>query len=140
MRSRTSGQRLFSDVRIETAEVRGQTIFLHIVVQENPQLSFYKFVNVSKSESEKLRDEIGLIRGQQVTDAALSDARESIRRYYLDKGYLKAKVTSRQEKSDSLMANSVIVFYDVQRGPKVKSTTSSSTATSMCRRRSCARP
>ena len=114
------GQRLFSDVRIETAEVRGQTIFLHIVVQENPQLSFYKFINVSKSESEKLRDEIGLVRGQQVTDAALSDARESIRRYYLEKGHLKAKVTTRQETSDSLMTNSVIVYYDVQRGPRVK--------------------
>ena len=43
-------QHLFSDVRIEAAEVRGQTIFLHIVVKEVPQLSFFKFMNVSKSE------------------------------------------------------------------------------------------
>lgn len=113
-------QNLFSDVRIEAAEVRGQTIFLHIVVQENPQLSFFKFTNVSKSESEKLRDEITLSRGQQVTDAAVSDASEAIRRYYVDKGYNKAKVTTRRTNSDSLLANSVILYYDVDRGPRVR--------------------
>ncbi len=30
-------QNLFTDVRIEAAEVRGTTIFLNIIVQENPQ-------------------------------------------------------------------------------------------------------
>jgi len=113
-------QHLFSDVRIEAAEVRGQTIFLHIVVKEVPQLSFFKFMNVSKSESEKLRDELTLSRGEQVTEAAVKDARETIRRYYVDKGYLKAKVGTREVQSDSLLANSVILYYDVERGPRVR--------------------
>ncbi|MBL8003228.1 MAG: outer membrane protein assembly factor BamA [Flavobacteriales bacterium] len=113
-------QQLFSDVRIEAAEVRGQTIFLNITVKEVPQLSFFKFTNVSKSESEKLRDELTLARGQQVTEAAVKDARETIRRYYVDKGYLKARVATREVGSDSLMPNSVILYYDVERGPKVK--------------------
>jgi len=113
-------QKLFSDITIEAAEVRGQTIFLHIVVTENPQLAAYRFENVSKSESEKLRDEIELVRGQQVNEAAISDAREAIRRYYVDKGYLKAKVVTRQQVSDSLMPNSVLLFFNAERGPRVR--------------------
>ncbi|MBK9058741.1 MAG: hypothetical protein IPL81_02255 [Flavobacteriales bacterium] len=34
-------QRLFTDVRIEEAEIRGATIFLNIIVTENPQLASY---------------------------------------------------------------------------------------------------
>lgn len=113
-------QKLFSDVTIEAAEVRGQTIFLHIIVVENPQLAAYRFTGAGKSESEKLRDEIELVRGQQVTEAAISDAREAIRRYYVDKGYLKAKVGVRQQRSDSLLANSTLLYLDVVRGPRVR--------------------
>src|SRR6218665_1247747 len=32
-------QKLFTDVRIEAAEVRGNTMFLNIIVTENPQLA-----------------------------------------------------------------------------------------------------
>ncbi len=34
--------------RIEAAEIRGRTIFLHIIVVENPRLSRFKFDGVSK--------------------------------------------------------------------------------------------
>jgi len=121
-------QKLFSDVTIEAAEVRGQTIFLNIIVTELPQLAVYKFENVSKSESEKLRDEIELVRGQQVNEAAISEAREAIRRYYMEKGYLKAMVTPRQLPCDSAFKdkpancfpNSVVLIFNVERGPRVR--------------------
>ncbi len=121
-------QQLFSDVTIEAAEVRGQTIFLHIIVVENPQLASFKFENVSKSESEKLRDEIELEKGRQVNEAMVSDAKEAIRRYYMDKGYLKAKVTTREVACDSVFKtqpqfcpeNSVVLYLNVDRGPRVR--------------------
>ncbi|MBL7946015.1 MAG: hypothetical protein JNN32_08100, partial [Flavobacteriales bacterium] len=64
-------QKLFSDISIEAAEIRGRTIFLHIIVTEKPRLSRFKFEGVSKSEGDKLREEIQLVRGQQVNDAVL---------------------------------------------------------------------
>ncbi len=45
--------------------MRGNTIFLNIIVQENPQLASYGFANtVSRGEADKLRDEIQRQRGR----------------------------------------------------------------------------
>lgn len=113
-------QKLFSDIRIEAAEIRGRTIFLHIVVLEKPRLSGFSFNGVTRGTADKLREEIGLIRGQQVTEAALENTRQAIRRYYRDKGYLSAHVHIHETPSDSLMANSVKLLIDVDKGPRVK--------------------
>ncbi|MBL7963033.1 MAG: outer membrane protein assembly factor BamA [Flavobacteriales bacterium] len=113
-------QRLFSDVRIEMAEIRGNVIFLHIIVQENPQISKFGFRGVSKSEEEKLRENAGLVRGQQVNPALLESARQTVRKYYVDKGYLKADARMEQLSSDSLLDNSVMLLIHVERGPRVR--------------------
>lgn len=115
-------QKLFSDVRIESAEVRGRTIFLHIVVVERPLLSRWKYVGATKNESEKLDEITGLTRRQQVNEALLARARQAIRTHYVDKGFLKADVRFR-EYADTLpgaFENSVMLFIDVDRGPRVK--------------------
>lgn len=115
-------QKLFSDVRIESAEVRGRTIFLHIVVVERPLLSRWKYVGATKNESEKLDEITGLTRRQQVNEALLARARQAIRTHYVDKGFLKADVRFR-EYADTLpgaFENSVMLIIDVDRGPRVK--------------------
>ncbi len=112
-------QKLFSDIAIEAAEIRGRTIFLHIIVEEKPRLSRFKFEGVSKSEGDKLRDEISLVRGQQVSEALISSSKASIRSFFVDKGYLKAKTTV-IERPDTLLDNSVLLILEVDKGPKVK--------------------
>jgi outer membrane protein insertion porin family len=112
-------QKLFSDVRIEAAEVRGRTIFLHIVVVEKPRLSRFKFQSVSKSDADKLREEVRLVRGQQVNEALIANTRYTIQKYYSDKGYLKARAII-TESPDSAMDNSVLLLIDVQKGPRVR--------------------
>ena len=115
-------QKLFSDVRIEAAEIRGRTIFLHIIVVEKPRLSRFKFNGVSKSDGEKLHDEAGLERGQQVNEALLTRVRHQIRKHYVDKGYLKADVVIREypDTVRSALENSVLLYLDVKRGPRVR--------------------
>ena len=112
-------QKLFSDVRIEVAEVRGSTIFLNIVVLERPRLSRFKFNNVTKSDADKLREEIGLVRGQQVNEALLANTRYSVRKYYVEKGFLRTDVDI-IEKPDSLMDNSELLIINVNKGKKVR--------------------
>lgn len=76
-------QKLFTDVRIEEAEIRGAVIFLNIIVVENPQLASYGFAGtVSRSEGDKLRDVIDLQRGQQVNDAVKANAEQAVRHYF----------------------------------------------------------
>lgn len=112
-------QKLFGDISIEAAEIRGRTIFLNIIVVEKPRLSRFKFEGVSKNEGDKLREEIELVRGQQVNDAVLASTRNLIRKYYVDKGFLKASTTV-IEKQDTLMENSVLLILKVDKGPKVR--------------------
>lgn len=113
-------QKLFSDVRVEAAEVRGRTIFLHIVVLEKPRLSRFKFIGVSKSEADKLREEVALVRGQQVNEALVANTRYSIQQYFSNKGFLKANAEILELNTDSLMPNSVQLTIDVKKGPRVK--------------------
>jgi len=112
-------QKLFSDVRIDAAEIRGRTIFLHIQVEEKPRLSRFKFNGVSRSESDKLREEVELIAGQQVSEALLANTRYQVQRYFSEKGYLKAKATI-VERPDTLRSNSVLLVIEVQKGNKFK--------------------
>jgi outer membrane protein insertion porin family len=112
-------QRLFSDVRIEAAEVRGRTMFLNIIVEEKPRLSRFKFEGATRSESDKLREEIDLVVGQQVNEALLANTRYQVQRYYSEKGYLKAKAVI-VERPDTLRGNSVLLIIEVDKGRKVK--------------------
>lgn len=115
-------QKLFSDVAIEAAEVRGRTIFLHIIVQEKPRLSRYKFRGITKSQADKLDEEVGLARGQQYNDATEQRARHLIRKHYYDKGYLyaDARFTQLPDTLKGAVPDGVVVFIDVDRGPRVK--------------------
>jgi outer membrane protein insertion porin family len=112
-------QRLFSDVRIEAAEVRGRTVFLNIIVEEKPRLSRFKFNGVSRSESDKLREEVELVAGQQVNEALIANTRYRVQRYFSEKGFLKAKA-SIIERPDTARTNSVLLVIEVDKGSKVK--------------------
>lgn len=112
-------QKLFSDVRIELAEVRGRTAFLNIVVTEMPRLSRFKFEGVTKSDADKLRERMELARGQQVNEGLLTNTRGTIRSYYVEKGFLKADAEIEQ-RTDSLMENSVLLIIHVKKGRRVR--------------------
>ncbi len=115
-------QKLFSDVAIEAAEVRGRTIFLHIIVQEKPRLSRYKFRGITKGKADKLDEEIGLTRGQQYNEATEQRVRHLVRQHYYDKGYLyaDARFTQLPDTLKGAVSDGVVVFIDVDPGPRVK--------------------
>ena len=115
-------QHLFSDVRIDAAEIRGRVIFLNIIVVEKPRLSRFKFQGVNKSEADKLREEIQLIRGQQVNEALTANAKNAIKRYYDEKGFLKSTVNIIQinDTIKSAPENSVLLILEIKKNKKVK--------------------
>ena len=113
-------QKLFSDVSIEAAEIRGRTIFLNIIVIEKPRLSRWKYTGITKNEGEKLDEIHDLLRGQQVNDALISTTSNAIRQYFVDKAFLKAKVTVVELNTDSMLPNSVQLNFVVNKGKKVR--------------------
>lgn len=117
-------QHLFTDVCINLDTVMGargrETFFLSIIVQENPLLSGYGFGGtVSRNEGDKLRDELQLEQGMQVNDALLAHIRSTIRRFYVDKGHLKADARIEQV-ADTADKNRVSLVIRVDDGPRVR--------------------
>ncbi len=67
-------------------------------------------------ESE-LRRQINLKAGDQFDFYHWQDDRERLRRFYLDRGYLEARVSARHDESASAGENAVALEYDIDRGP-----------------------
>ena len=112
-------QKLFSDIHIYSAEIRGDKIYLNIDLKERPRMSRFKFTGVSKSEADKLRDKIKLIRGSVVNQNLLTNTTNIIRKYYVKKGYRKTKVDIEQT-PDTVVSGGTILTINVHEGPRVK--------------------
>lgn len=112
-------QGLFEDIKIYATKITGDQIFLDIYFQERPKLSKFSFTGVKKSEADKLRDEIKLTRGDVVTDNTLIKIKSTIKKYFIDKGFLFAEADVVMKK-DTSIANSVTLTINVNKHAKVK--------------------
>lgn len=110
-------QDLFADVRVDITRIVGDKVFLDLVVQERPKLSGKYFKGVRKSEATELNEKVNLRVSRVVTDAVKKEAIVRIRKYYVEKGFGKVKV-SVTERRDSNKVNSVILTFHIAKGPK----------------------
>ncbi len=113
--------RLFTDVQIIKEKTIGDVIFLRLIVKEQPRLFRHSFKGAKKSHHDDLNEIVDrfLPKGGVVTSNAKTNAKEGIREYYVEKGYLDAKVDIEQY-PDSSRINSVRLVYNIDRGPRVK--------------------
>lgn len=113
--------RLFTDVQILLERVIGDVAFLEIRLEERPRLSRYTYRGAKKGYHDDLNEEVDkyLLKGGIVTENVKVNARESIRDYYIGKGFLDAGVRV-FEYPDSLRANSVYLVFEVDPGERVK--------------------
>ncbi len=100
-------------------KLKERKIYLTIAVTEKPRLSKYTFIGLKKSEADKLRDEVKLVRGKVVTDYLLADIKQTIIQHFVSDGYSNVKLHI-DEKADSSLPNSVILYIYVDRGARIK--------------------
>ncbi|WP_226163518.1 outer membrane protein assembly factor BamA [Hymenobacter terricola] len=112
-------QGILGDVSVTIARIEGTKIFLDYNLKERPRLSKFTFTGIRKSQTEDLTKKITLIRGKVVTDALLNNTRTQVRKFFVNKGYLDAKVNVVQV-ADSALSNSVALRIDVDKGSKVR--------------------
>ena len=112
-------QGLFSEINITATKIIDKTIFLDIYLQERPRLSKFSFSGVTKAEADDLRERIKLIKGNQVTENTLLNAKNSIRSFFIEKGFYNIEVNVIQD-NDSTVANHVILKFDIIKNDKVK--------------------
>lgn len=113
-------QDLFSDVAIGVAEVRGESIFLVIEVEERQRLGGKKFMgDVSKSDADNLDDEVSLVTGKIVNDSKKTSSSNIIKNYFRKKGYLRATVNI-EELAHPILKDHVLLHFQIKKGPRFK--------------------
>ena len=112
-------QQLFQHVAISASSVQDGFIFLTIELTERPRLSSYEFIGVRKSDEDKLREALTLVRGDVVTESLLFRAESAITDYYEEKGFLRPQVTVR-EIVDTARVNSMRLEFEIDRGNRTR--------------------
>lgn len=113
-------QGLFEDVKIEVAKRQGNNLFINIIVVERPRLSKFQIKGVSRSEADDLREKIKLAKGKVVTEYLVASSVSIIKDFFIDKGYMNTKVDVKQDERDSTLANSIILYFNVNKGQRIR--------------------
>lgn len=112
-------QGLFENVIISATQVQGDLIFLNIDLQERPRMSTFSFGGIKKAEADNVRDEIKIASGDVVTDNMLIRTKNTVRKYFVEKGYLDTEVNISQI-PDSIRKNHVRLQIDIDKKTKVR--------------------
>jgi len=112
---------LFDDVQIYQDSLKGEIVFLRIVLIEKAILSRYSYVGVKKSQHDDLNDIVNNIlkKGGIVTDDQKALAALKIKEFYIEKGKLDATVKV-NEFPDEQRPGSIRLEFDIDPKDRVK--------------------
>jgi outer membrane protein insertion porin family len=114
-------QSMFEQVEIIQDKVIGEDVFLIIRVTERPRLSKFRFEgDVKKSEADDIRNKIRLLKERVVTDYMVGSIKNTVRDYYLDKGYYYNKVDIITTKDTTAKTPHILLTIKVNKGKKVR--------------------
>lgn len=115
-------QGLFEDVQIYVTRIQDNKIFFEIALRSRPKLSRFEFKGVKKNEIDKIKEEMKIAAGDVVTENLLTNSKNKIRAYYLEKGFTNVAVsaTTRPDTIQEYKDGRVIVSFNVKTGKKVK--------------------
>lgn len=113
--------RLFDDVQITQDKRIGDIVFLTIHLTERARLAGWSFRGVPNSAHDGLNDEVKgfLIKGQVASTAMQINARNAIKKYYVEKGFLDAQVNISEEEASG-RANAVNLIIHIDTKEKIK--------------------
>lgn len=110
---------LVDNIEIFQEKIEDGKIFLLIRLTERPRLRKFNFKGVTATQEKDLSENISLYRGKILTDAILKNTELSIKKYFIEKGYLNTEVDIDQVR-DTLLQNSVVLDIDINKKTKVK--------------------
>ena len=113
-------QGLFSDVDISIEKIVENIVFLNIALTEHSRLSKFKFKGkISKSDITTLKEDLKLIRGKVLTQNLINNSINTIKTYFVDKGFYSVTV-GYITAIDTTTANSKSLTFTINKGKKVK--------------------
>ncbi len=108
--------RSFSDVAVIENRREDGGLWLTLRVAPEPRLVGYDFHGIESGHRDDLEELIPLLMGQPVRPSDVDRARQAIRAFYREEGYLRAEV---QVARDAENSNVTLDFY-VDRGPRAE--------------------
>jgi outer membrane protein insertion porin family len=112
-------QNMFTNINIYITKLEEENIWIEIDAVERPMLSDFKFRGVRKTESDELKDKVGLFKTRVVTDNMKLSAKENIIKYFTEKGFKGAEVII-EETADPASPDKVVLTFGVTKGNKVR--------------------
>ena len=112
-------QRIFAGVSIYIDSVQGDQVYIRLSITERPRLSRFIITGVKKGDAEEIREILNLGIASVLQESDKNEIRYKISKYYTDKGFYKPSVKM-TEQEDTIMANSVLLRIEVDRGRKVR--------------------
>lgn len=117
-------QSFFDDIKLNVTKTIGDAVYLSIDLVEKPHLNLFSFSRskskVKKGEADDLRGKMRLIRAKIVTDYLLSNAKNIIKEYYVDKGFMNTKVEAIVEEEPKSKNHDVNIYFNIDKGKKVR--------------------
>jgi len=111
--------KLFSNVEVFVTKIDDNTIYLEFEVQELSKLSSVTIEGVKKSKGEELIKDTEFKKGAMLTENLVTTTKNYIKKKYVDKGFLKTKVTI-NTKIDTTGNNAQKALIVVDKGSKIK--------------------
>ena len=112
-------QGLMDDVKLNVSDIKGDSIFFEIEIQERPRVSRFEISGLKRGETddiqEKIKDKIGKIVNENIYKTISS----IITKHFNEKGFLYPKVDFKQRK-DTTEANNVVLQVRVDKHRKYK--------------------
>lgn len=110
---------LFSDVSIYVTERTSSGIRFNIQVEEQPRILEYSLENIKRSQRRDLEELLILTPGTVITEAAVGQAKNTIRRFYREKGFWYTEIETRTEEVDGT-EDRVRLLFDIDPGEKLE--------------------
>lgn len=117
--TRLWGQNMFTNIQVFITKLEGRNIWVEISATERPMLSDFRFKGTRRTETDELKDKVGIFQNRVVTENMRLTAIENIRKYYIDKGYMGIAVRI-NEIPDPKNTGKMIFEFDVTKGKKIK--------------------
>ena len=118
---RLVAQRYFEDVSVEvdSLNVQADTAWFKIYVRERPRVSRWTYSGIRNSEKKDLQERLNLRAGREYSDYVKKTSVDIIKRYYKEKGYLKADVDV-QVARDTVIRSAIRVNFAINKGKKIR--------------------